>query len=105
MTNPAFAGPRPERCESTFEMQHCAADDLRRADARMSARYAALRARLSAAAGKRLLAEQRAWLARRDRECLTKGDRYRGGSLSSVVVAQCWAEVTQARSRVLAKRK
>jgi uncharacterized protein YecT (DUF1311 family) len=103
MTNPAFAGPRPERCESTFDMQHCAADDLRTADARMSARYNALRARLGPARRKRLLTDQRAWLARRDRDCLRAGDRYRGGTLSAVTVALCWVDVTKARDRALVK--
>jgi uncharacterized protein YecT (DUF1311 family) len=105
MANPAFTGPRPERCESTFDMQHCAADDLRIADARMSARYNALRARLGPAARKRLLTDQRAWLTRRDRNCLRAGDRYRGGTLSAVTVALCWVNETRARDRALAKWK
>jgi len=104
MQNPAFEDPAPAKCETTFDMQHCAAHDLRVADAQMNARYSALRARLKPAARQKLLVEQRKWLAERDRGCIAKGNRYRGGSIAPVVVAQCWVDVTKARAKVLAKR-
>lgn len=102
MTNPAFQGPRPARCISTVEMQRCAADDLRIADAKMTERYNALRARLRPAAQQTLLAEQRAWLKSRDRDCLAKGRG--GGSAASLYVAQCWVNMTQERSTALSAR-
>ncbi|MET0247025.1 MAG: lysozyme inhibitor LprI family protein [Sphingomonas sp.] len=101
MTNPAFSGPKPARCDSTYEMQHCAAHDLRVADRAMSAAYAAARSRSSASARSRLLTEQRRWLRTRDSGCVAKGRRYDGGSMRPVVVAQCWVEVTRARTRAL----
>lgn len=104
MANPAFADPAPVECITTFDMQHCAAHELRVADARMSALYGKLRARLKPAARQRLLAEQRKWLAQRDRGCIAKGDRYRGGTMAGVVTTQCWADVTKARAKVLASR-
>ncbi|MEP9360334.1 lysozyme inhibitor LprI family protein [Sphingomonas sp. KR3-1] len=104
MHNPAFKDPAPARCETTFDMQHCAAHELRIADAAMSARYSALRARLGASARQRLLVEQRQWLAARDRDCVAMGDRYRGGTMAPVVVAQCWVERTKARAKILARR-
>jgi len=104
MTNPAFRDPPPRQCDTTVDMQHCAAHDLRVADAQMSARYTALRAKLRPAARQKLLDEERLWLRNRDRNCIAKGNRYRGGSMASVVVAQCWVEVTQARSKALAAR-
>ncbi|MBB5712847.1 lysozyme inhibitor LprI family protein [Sphingomonas xinjiangensis] len=104
MTNPAFQDPAPTSCISTFDMQHCAAHELRVADAAMSARYSALRARLKLAARQKLLAEQRAWLKSRDRTCIAKGDRYRGGTMAGVVTTQCWVDVTKARARALAAR-
>jgi uncharacterized protein YecT (DUF1311 family) len=105
MTNPTFRDPPPRRCDTTIDMQHCAAHDLRVADAQMSARYTALRAKLRPAARQRLLDEQRLWLRNRDRNCIAKGERYRGGSMASVAVAQCWVEVTRARSKALAARR
>lgn len=102
MANPAFQGPRPTRCISTLEMQRCAADDLRIADARMSARYNALRERLRPTAQQALLTEQRAWLKARDRNCLAKGRG--GGSAASLYVARCWVSTTQARATALGAR-
>lgn len=102
MANPAFQGPRPARCNSTVEMQRCLAKDLRVADARMSARYNALRARLAPTAQQRLLVEQRAWLKARDRDCLAKGRG--GGSAASLSIAQCWVSTTQARATALSTR-
>lgn len=96
MTNPAFRDPPPRQCDTTVDMQHCAAHDLRVADAQMSARYTARQ---------KLLDEQRLWLRNRDRNCVAKGDRYRGGSMASVVVAQCWVDVTRSRSKALAARR
>lgn len=105
MTNPAFGDPAPKQCISTFDMQHCAAHELRVADKAMSARYSALRARLKPAARQKLLTEQRAWLKSRDRTCIAKGNRYRGGTMAGVVTTQCWVDTTKARTKVLASRR
>lgn len=104
MTNPAFQDPAPASCITTFDMQHCAAHELRVADKAMSARYSALRARLKPSARQKLLTEQRAWLKTRDRSCIAKGDRYRGGTMAGVVTTQCWVDVTKARTKSLAAR-
>ncbi len=102
MNNPAFRDPPPARCTSTFDIQRCAAHDLRSADAQMSARYASLRGQLRPAAQQMLLAEQRAWLKSRDRDCLARGQS--GGSMASIAVAQCWIKVTRARTATLGAR-
>jgi uncharacterized protein YecT (DUF1311 family) len=104
MKNPAFRDPAPKECVTTFDMQHCAAHELRAADAQMTARYKAKRARVSPSARQRLRVDQRKWLAWRDRNCMAKGDRYKGGSMAGVVVTQCWVDVTKARARALAGR-
>ena len=103
MTNPAFADPPPAQCNSTIDMQHCAAHDLRVADAQMSERYKAKRAGMDAAGRQKLLQEQRTWLKNRDRDCMAQGEKYRGGSMSGVVVAQCWVDVTRLRAKALAR--
>jgi uncharacterized protein YecT (DUF1311 family) len=101
MTNPAFSDPPPAKCDNTFEMQQCAAHDLRVADAKMSSRYQYLRTHLGASARQRLLVEQRRWLARRDSACMAKGKQYEGGSIAPVVVGRCWVDMTRARYRAL----
>ena len=102
MKNPAFSGAPPQQCVSTVEMQHCAAHELRVADAEMSQRYAEVRASLGAAAQKKLLTEQRGWLKSRDRDCLAQGRD--GGSMASIAVARCWVEVTKERAASLEAR-
>jgi len=103
MQNPAFADPPPKQCNSTVDMQHCAAHDLRVADAEMSANYKAKRASLDQAGKQKLLQEQRKWLKARDQNCMAKAKKYSGGSMSGVAVAQCWVDVTKLRAEALAK--
>jgi uncharacterized protein YecT (DUF1311 family) len=100
MRNPAFADPPPRECITTFDMQHCAAHDLRVADKAMSQAYFAARAHASPAARRRLLADQRRWLAKRDRACIA-ADRPAGGTIAPVAAARCWVTLTQARARTL----
>lgn len=104
MTNPAFQDPAPRQCTSTVDMQHCAAHDLRVADAAMSARYSTLRQRLTPAERHWLLTEQRQWLKDRDSKCVAEADEYQGGSMAVLAVAQCWIDVTKDRERALAAR-
>jgi len=103
MTNPTFADPPPKQCNSTLDMQHCAAHELRVADAQMSANYKARRASLNTADKQTLLQAQRKWLKARDLDCMAKGKAYQGGSMAGVIVAQCWVDVTKARAKALAK--
>jgi len=102
MNNPAFLGPLPQQCVSTFEMQQCAARDLRVADVEMSNLYGDLRAKLKPSGQRALLAEQRIWLKSRDHDCLAKGSD--GGSMASLAVARCWVAVTNARTASLKKK-
>lgn len=103
MTNPAFADPPPKDCTNTVDMQHCAAHDLRRADAQMSKLYKAKRAGLDQAGKTQLLQEQRKWLKDRDSNCMAHADQYGGGTMASIAVAQCWVEVTTQRADALEK--
>jgi uncharacterized protein YecT (DUF1311 family) len=101
MANPAFQDPPPARCDTTFDLQHCAAHDLRVADKAMSRAYFAARAKAAASGRARLLADQRRWLIARDRECLAKGKG--GGTIAPVLVGQCWVARTRARTRLLTR--
>jgi uncharacterized protein YecT (DUF1311 family) len=50
-----------------------------------------------------LLAAQRTWLQFRDRQCVVEGLEYSGGSMQSMVIANCRARMTEARTKQLAK--
>ncbi len=81
-------------------MTICAGRDFAVADAALNAGYGQVTARLKGdpeTAGK-LAAAQKAWLAFRDAECAfaTAGDA--GGSAAPMVVAQCRARLTRART-------
>ena len=48
-----------------------------------------------------LLESQRAWLKFRDTQCVIEGGQYAGGSMMPMVIAQCRATLTQARTAQL----
>jgi uncharacterized protein YecT (DUF1311 family) len=48
-----------------------------------------------------LLAAQRGWIAYRDGACAVAGFEARGGSMEPMLVSECLAEMTRARTREL----
>jgi uncharacterized protein YecT (DUF1311 family) len=106
---------RPVNCsnvETQADMNQCAADDYRKADAAMNAQWAETRAAMlawdkatppsgDAGAAKRLLASQRAWLAYRDAACDVEGYSVEGGSMQPLIVSSCLAVLTTRRTEEL----
>lgn len=95
------------------EMTYCAEQAYQRADHvlndqwRLTVRTMQDRDRLTRAYGNRdqrpgyhatLLAAQRAWIAYRDTSCTVEGYGARGGSLEPMLIAQCRAALTEART-------
>ena len=91
------------------DMNQCAAEDYRKADAAMNAQWAETRAAMLAwdkatppsddnGAAKRLLASQRAWLAFRDATCDVEGYSVEGGSMQPLVISSCLAALTTRRT-------
>lgn len=94
------------------DMNQCAAEDYRQADAAMNAQWAETRAAMIAwdtasppsddnGAAKRLLASQRAWLAYRDAACDVEGYSAEGGSMQPMMISSCLAELTKRRTEEL----
>ena len=94
------------------DMNQCAAEDYRKADAAMNAQWAETRAAMLAwdkatppsddnGAAKRLLASQRAWLAFRDATCDVEGYSVEGGSMQPLVISSCLAALTTRRTEEL----
>lgn len=48
-----------------------------------------------------LLESQRAWLKFRDTQCVVEGGKYAGGSMMPMVITQCRATLTRARTAQL----
>lgn len=98
--------------QTQADMNQCAADDYRKADAAMNAQWAETRAAMLAwdkvspasddnGAAKRLLTSQRAWLAYRDATCDVEGYTVEGGSMQPLIISSCLAELTRSRTEEL----
>ena len=87
---------------SQSEMNICADQEFRAADARLNAAYA----RLMAVAGDegfkaKLRIAQRAWISFRDNECTYETADNEGGSIHPMVYAGCLARLTKERTKAL----
>jgi uncharacterized protein YecT (DUF1311 family) len=98
--------------QTQADMNQCAAEDYRTADAAMNAQWAETRAAMLAwdeatppsdnnGAAKRLLASQRAWLAYRDAACDLEGYSAEGGTMQPMMISSCLAELTKRRTEEL----
>ena len=84
---------RCAEAETQLQLNLCAAEDYRRADADLNARWE----QLDEVTRERLRVGQRAWVRFRDAECEGRGAAYRGGSILPMIVSQCRADLTRAR--------
>jgi uncharacterized protein YecT (DUF1311 family) len=104
--------------QDQMTMNECAGDAATRADAAMNAQWkrtlAVMQRTEASLAGDAmhtpgpsytdvLLASQRAWLKFRDAECQVEGYAARGGSMQSMLVAQCLEQLTTQRTKQLAQ--
>jgi uncharacterized protein YecT (DUF1311 family) len=106
-----------DECEGELpqqQMNFCAAQDFRRADAALNAQW-----KVTAAEMKRrdaegygaedgrpgyfetLLEAQRAWLKYRDAHCRSEGYHFRGGTMEPFMTASCKTALTEARTQDL----
>ena len=87
--------------QTQSELNQRAGSDLRKADERLNAAYNKLRARISDAGKKSLQTAQQSWLRFRDQECEFETMGTVGGSIHSMVVAQCLTRLTDQRIKDL----
>lgn len=100
--------------QTQAEINMCAAEDARQADAALNRQWAAtaakMRAQDKAAYAPKdgrpgyyaaLLEAQRAWIRFRDLECRVEGYAMRGGSAEPMMISGCLAAVTRARTAQL----
>lgn len=85
-------------------MTACAQSQFKQADAKLNARYSALKKALADQPARRasLQKAERAWLAYRDADCAFAAGAHAGGSMAPMVKLQCLADRTARRSHVLA---
>ncbi|TWD54224.1 uncharacterized protein YecT (DUF1311 family) [Agrobacterium vitis] len=97
--------------QTQTEMNECASADFDRADRALNAQWKLTRAVMQETdanleddqkgAEKALLNAQRAWIAYRDGQCEAEGFSVRGGTMESMIVADCKARLTDARTKEL----
>ena len=95
------------------QMNQCAFADFERADRRLNAVYAKVRAAMRERDGelqpqwrgveKSLVEGQRGWVAYRDGHCVVAGSHARGGSMEPLLVWGCKAALTGARTTELSE--
>src|SRR3954453_4993239 len=81
--------PCPARPQAQLELEGCAEKAILATDRRIDAVNAAIFARLAARDRAVFVAGERAWLRYRRASCLPAATRYPGGTLSSLVDADC----------------
>ncbi len=87
--------------QTQMELNAQAGADLRKSDERLNTVYRALRAKISDAGKAKLQAAQQSWLRFRDQECAFETMGTVGGSIHSMVVANCLARLTDQRVKDL----
>jgi uncharacterized protein YecT (DUF1311 family) len=100
---PALAGDIDcKHAMSQSEMNICADQDYRAADAKLNAAYARLIAAQDDAGFKaKLKTTQRAWISFRDSECTYETADNEGGSIHPLVYAGCLTRLTKERTKTL----
>ena len=87
--------------QSQAEINMCAGEKYKAADATLNQVYRQLVSMLSAEEKLQLKEAQSAWLKYRDTNCEFVADQYRGGSIRPSILGFCLAEMTQNRTTEL----
>lgn len=108
---PATTGAQQPDCknpQTQTEMNICAGIDYKAADVELNRQYKKTIASMKATdanlpvelkgAEKALREAQRAWITFRDKTCEAFGFNARGGSMESMLVGQCLADITRKRT-------
>lgn len=98
------AGPAKAGCDepqTQTEMNICARADFETADDELNNVYGAAISGLSPAHRAALKKAQLAWITYRDLACRSYGLMAEGGTMASMLVSNCMAEVTRQRTKIL----
>jgi len=88
-----------------MQMNVCASDAARAADRDLNKTYTTLIARIDGKDAVALLRDaEKAWIAYRDKECTFETSLTVGGTIHSMVVAECLETVTRARQKELQRQ-
>jgi uncharacterized protein YecT (DUF1311 family) len=96
--------PLPCNPDTTVGMEGCAEHRILRADKLVNRRTQLIWGASTAEGKAHLAAAQSAWQDYREAACLSESDKYAGGTLAPVVVAQCSLRITLARAADLRRQ-
>jgi uncharacterized protein YecT (DUF1311 family) len=97
-------GQKSEPCASAqtqAEMNNCAGQEYKSADATLNQVYRQLVAKLDQDEKAELKEAQNAWLKYRDANCTFVADQYKGGTIRPMIEGLCLADVTRNRTAEL----
>ena len=83
--------------QTQMELNQQAGSALQEADRQLNAAYSKLRNRLSPESRSKLQAAEEAWIRFRDQECAFIGSATAGGSVNSMIIADCRTGLTNRR--------
>jgi uncharacterized protein YecT (DUF1311 family) len=87
--------------DTQTEMNICAGNEYKTADAALNRTYQQLAGMLDAAEKTQLKEAHTAWIKYRDANCDFVGDQYKGGSIRPLIYGLCLADVTRNRTAEL----
>lgn len=87
--------------QSQAEMNICAGNEYKKADAELNQTYRQLVAMLDDAEKPQLKDVENAWIKYRDANCNFVADQYKGGSIRPMIYGLCLADVTRNRTSEL----
>lgn len=87
--------------QSQNEMNQCAFEEYKKADAELNRVYQQLLPKLEAAHQEKLKAAQRAWITFRDADCEYEAFAFEGGSMQPLIRYSCLETATKARTAQL----
>ena len=101
------AAPGASPCDTPrtqADLNACAGNAAKQADAKLNDVYATLAKRVSPAGRQALRAAQRAWITYRDAQCGFDTLGTQGGSIHAMMVASCLRDLTDAQAALLQKQ-
>lgn len=93
--------PPCANAETQAEMNICAGNEYKTADASLNRVYQQLAAMLEDEAKAQLKEAETAWIKYRDTNCEFVADEYKGGSIRPTILGLCLADVTRNRTSEL----
>lgn len=104
MAQTPAAQPKKQPCNDALnqqEMNRCAAEEYKKADAELNKVYQQLLPKLEAAHKEKLKTAQRAWLSFRDAHCDYESLIFEGGTMQPLIQYSCLEAVTRERTKQL----